>query len=169
MKAVSRSIVALLSMACALATAPAASQTADAYPSKPIRLIVPYSPGGGADFTARLIAQRLSANLGQQVVVENRAGANGMIGTEAVARAAPDGYTLLYADAGHSINPAVQSQVRYDAVADFSPITLIAPRRNYWSPTRRFRRVAPRTCSQCRASSRQGSRSERPAKAVART
>lgn len=96
------------------------------WPTQPIKLVVPYAPGGGADFTARLLAQKLGERLGQQVVVDNRGGANGLIGTESVVRAAPDGYTFLFADAAHSINPAVQSKARYDAVADFAPVSLIA-------------------------------------------
>src|SRR4051812_2410762 len=78
---------------------------AQAFPNKPIRWVVPFPPGGGADFTARTIAQKLSENIGKPVIVENRAGAGGNIGTEVVARAAPDGYTLLQTTNGHAIQP----------------------------------------------------------------
>jgi tripartite-type tricarboxylate transporter receptor subunit TctC len=98
----------------------------DAYPSKTVRLIVPSSPGGGTDASARLIAPRLSSALGQQVVLEYRAGAAAMIGTEAGARAAPDGYTLLIAQSTMTIVPSVYKKVRFDAVKDFAPISLVA-------------------------------------------
>jgi len=94
--------------------------------SGPYRLVVPYSPGGGADYVARLIAQKLQATAGWNVVVENRPGASGMIGTEQVARSQPNGQILLFADAGHSVNAAVHPQAKYDPIGDFSPITLVA-------------------------------------------
>jgi tripartite-type tricarboxylate transporter receptor subunit TctC len=104
--------------------APAArSQTA--YPSQTIRLVVPYAPGGGSDFTGRLVAQKLQETAGYTLIVDNRAGAAGMLGTEIVARAPADGYTLLYADVAHGINPAVYSKARYDPVKNFVPITLV--------------------------------------------
>jgi len=95
------------------------------YPSQPVRLVVPYAPGGGSDFTGRLIAQKLQETAGFTVIVDNRAGAAGMLGTEVVARAPADGYTLLYADVAHGINPAVYSKARYDPVKSFAPITLV--------------------------------------------
>jgi tripartite-type tricarboxylate transporter receptor subunit TctC len=98
----------------------------DAYPSKTIRLIVPSSPGGGTDASARLIAPKLSALLGQQVVIDYRPGAAAMIGTEAGARAAPDGYTLLIAQSTMTIVPSVYRKVRFDPVKDFAPISLVA-------------------------------------------
>src|SRR4029079_101085 len=88
-----------------------------------IRLVVPSAPGGGADITARIIAPKLAELLGQQVVVENRAGAGTMIGGEVVARAAPDGYTLLLGISTLAINPAMYKKVPYDALRDFAPIT----------------------------------------------
>ncbi len=93
------------------------------YPTRAIRWVVPSSPGGGSDFTARIIAPKLSEYLRQQVVVENRGGANTMIGTEVVARAAPDGYTLLLVSAPFTINPAMYKKIPYDAMRDFAPIT----------------------------------------------
>ncbi len=99
--------------------------TAQHYPSKPIRLIVPSSPGGGSDITARIIAPRLSEVLHQQVVSDNRPGAGTMIGTEMVARASPDGYTLLLASTPLTINPAMYAKVPYDALRDLAAITQI--------------------------------------------
>ena len=98
---------------------------AQSYPVKPIRLIVPSAPGGGADVTARIFAPGLSELLRQPVVIENRAGAGTMIGGEAVARAAPDGYTLLLATAPLSINPAMYKKVPYDATRDFAHIAQV--------------------------------------------
>jgi tripartite-type tricarboxylate transporter receptor subunit TctC len=95
-------------------------------PSKPIKIVVPTSPAGGNDAMARIIAQKLNERLKQPVIVENKAGANGAIGTEFVARAAPDGYTILFGYiATHGINPAL-SKVPYDPVKDFAPITEVA-------------------------------------------
>jgi tripartite-type tricarboxylate transporter receptor subunit TctC len=104
--------------------APTFAQTP--YPTRPIRIIVPTSPPGGADVVARAIAQPLSERLGQQVVVENRAGASTMIGGEAAARAAPDGYTLVMGISTLAINPATFKRVPYDAIRDFAPITQAA-------------------------------------------
>lgn len=98
-----------------------------AYPSKPIRLIAPYPPGGGVDATARIVAQALSDALGQQVVVDNRGGASGRIGTEIAARAPADGYNLLLGSvAPNAIIPAAYSKLPYDAIKDFVPISLVA-------------------------------------------
>jgi tripartite-type tricarboxylate transporter receptor subunit TctC len=97
-----------------------------AYPTKPVRLIVPFSPGGSTDVTARILAQKLSDAWRQQVVVDNRAGAGGNIGAEAVARAAPDGYTLLLATTGvMSINHRLYRNLPFDALKDFAPVTQI--------------------------------------------
>ena len=111
---------ALIAMGAVGAAAPAWSQS---YPVRPIRVIVPTSPPGGADVVARLMATGMSERLGQQVVVENRAGASTMIGGEAAARAAPDGYTLLMGISTLAINPAAFKRVPYDALRDFVPIT----------------------------------------------
>jgi tripartite-type tricarboxylate transporter receptor subunit TctC len=99
---------------------------AQGYPSKPIRLIAPYPPGGGVDATARIIAQALTEQLGQQVVVENRAGATGRIGTEMVAKSPADGYTLLLGSgAPNAVVPSVTPNLPYDPIKDFAPISLV--------------------------------------------
>jgi tripartite-type tricarboxylate transporter receptor subunit TctC len=107
----------------AAAVACTASAFAQSYPIRPIRLVVPSSPGGGTDITARIMAPELSKLLGQQVVVENRPGAGTMIGGEVVAKAPPDGYTLLMGISTLAINPAVYRKVPYDALRDLAPIT----------------------------------------------
>jgi tripartite-type tricarboxylate transporter receptor subunit TctC len=95
------------------------------YPTKPVRFIVPFAPGGGTDTTARTIAQKLSEKLGKPVVVDNRGGAGGVIGTETVAKSTPDGYTLLMGSPGPlTINPNLQTKMPYDTLRDFSPISL---------------------------------------------
>lgn len=99
------------------------------FPNKPIRLVSPYAPGGGNDILARLIAQKLSAGVGQSVIVVNRPGANTVVGTEVVARATPDGYTLLLAATPHVINPHLQP-TPFDAVADFAPVATLASSEN---------------------------------------
>jgi len=101
------------------AIAPADAQ----YPVRPVRIIVPTSTGGGSDTVARLIAKPLSERLGQQVVVDNRAGAATMVGTESAANSAPDGYTLLVAPPAFAVNPLLYRKVNYDPVRDFAPIT----------------------------------------------
>ncbi|TAJ84371.1 MAG: tripartite tricarboxylate transporter substrate binding protein [Reyranella sp.] len=117
---------ALLALACAgsaLAGARAQSQT---YPDKPIRLIVPFTPGGVTDNIGRVLAERMGRELGQSIIIDNRAGANGRIGTDAVAKAAPDGYTLLLGGIGAlTIHPHML-KVPYDPVNDFVPISLVA-------------------------------------------
>src|SRR5205809_2100853 len=97
------------------------------YPAKPLRIVVPFAPGGSTDIFARLVAERLAAPLGQPVMVENRAGAAGNIGAEAVARATPDGYTLLMATTGvMAINNALYRNMTYDAAKDLEPVIFIA-------------------------------------------
>lgn len=108
---------------------PAASAPAPAqgYPDRPVRVIVPYTPAGTTDILARLIAQKMNENWGQPVIVDNRPGANGNIGTEIAARATPDGYTIIMgAAATHSINNTLYPKLTWDAVKDFAPISLVA-------------------------------------------
>src|SRR5688572_8496980 len=95
-----------------------------AYPSRPIRIISPFAPGGGNDILSRAVAQKLTEGLRQQVVVENRPGANGIIGTEAAARSAPDGYTIILVPSGHAVNASLYRKLPYDSLKDFTPITL---------------------------------------------
>jgi tripartite-type tricarboxylate transporter receptor subunit TctC len=115
-----------LSLCVALATVLATNVAlADDYPSRPIRLIVPYAPGGGADAIGRIVAKRVSEIIGQPIVIENRGGGGAILGTEAVKNADPDGYTLLVGQSGPiSINPAVYKNLRYDPVKDFAPVTM---------------------------------------------
>jgi tripartite-type tricarboxylate transporter receptor subunit TctC len=98
---------------------------AQAFPSKPIRIVVAFAPGGIADFAARSVSQKLSENFGVPVVVENRPGAGGITGAEIVAKSPPDGYTLLVTSISHTINPSVRKSLPFDAVRDFAPVTLI--------------------------------------------
>jgi tripartite-type tricarboxylate transporter receptor subunit TctC len=98
---------------------------AQPYPNRPLRWVVPVAPGGSPDVLARLLAPRLSELLGQQVVVDNRAGGNAMIGAELVARAPADGYTLLLATGQHTVTPSLVKKMPYDIVADFTPVVLI--------------------------------------------
>jgi tripartite-type tricarboxylate transporter receptor subunit TctC len=102
----------------------ATTSLAQPYPSKPVRLIVPFSPGGGVDFIARLVGQKLGEALGQQIIVENRPGAGSAIGTEVAIRAAPDGYTLLEISPSYTINPSLQPP-KFDPLNDYTPIVLI--------------------------------------------
>lgn len=95
------------------------------YPSKPIRIISPFAPGGGNDNLCRLLAPKLTESLKQQIIVENRPGANGIIGTEAAARAAPDGYTIVLIPSGHAVNASLHRKLPYDSIRDFTPITLV--------------------------------------------
>jgi tripartite-type tricarboxylate transporter receptor subunit TctC len=103
-----------------------AAQTATPYPSKPVRVVVPYPAGGPNDLIARLVAQKLSERLQQPFVIDNRAGATGMLGTDMVAKAAPDGYTLLVSASVHVIYPSLYQKVPFDPLKDFAPISLIA-------------------------------------------
>ena len=101
-------------------------EAAAQYPTRPVRLIVPAAPGGGTDITARSFVPALQDNLGQAVVIENRGGAGGVIGTDVVAKATPDGYTLLMCYISHATNPTLADKLPYDTVRDFAPITLIS-------------------------------------------
>jgi tripartite-type tricarboxylate transporter receptor subunit TctC len=96
------------------------------WPSRPIRLILPFPPGGGTDILGRLIAERLSVSLGQPVVTENRGGAGGNVGAEAAARSAPDGYTIVLVAPSLAISPTLYSKINYDPVKDFAPVSLVA-------------------------------------------
>ena len=113
----------LLVLACCAAAAQALAQ---GYPAKPVKVVVPYPPGGGNDTLGRLFAIKLSERMGQQFVVENRPGAGAMIGTEAAAKSPPDGYTILLSSiATHALSPNLYARVPYDPIRDFAPITLL--------------------------------------------
>ena len=111
-------------LGCALAAC--ASAIAQPYPSKPVRIISPFPPGGGNDALCRVVAQKLPDYLQQPVIVENRAGANGIVGTEVAARSAPDGYTIVLIPSGHAVNASLYKKLPFDTIRDFTPITLAA-------------------------------------------
>ena len=116
-------ISTLLSLALA---SPLAALADAAYPDKPVKFVVPYPPGGGTDVVARIVQQRLQAALGQSIVIENKGGAGGSLGTDIVAKAAPDGYTVLFTLSSHTINPAIFPKLPYDTIKDFEPVGLVA-------------------------------------------
>ena len=120
MKTLARLAIALAAMMSAGAA------FAQGYPDRPVKVIVPFAPAGPTDVIARIVADKLSASLGHQFYVENRAGAGGNIGTAAVAQSPADGYTLLVASTGLVVNPSLFAKVPYDPVKDFAPITLVA-------------------------------------------
>lgn len=114
----------LVAAFAAAMTVPATSFAQD-YPSKPLRIIVPYPAGGTVDAAARVVGRRLAETIGQSVLIDNKAGANGTIGADAVAKAAPDGYTLLLVPSAHVINPAVMLNMPFDVTKDFTPVSII--------------------------------------------
>jgi len=116
-----RAMIALMQVCALCAAAPASSQQ---YPARSIRFIVPYPPGGTVDITARIMQPKLSEGLGQTIVIENRGGAGGAVGTEAVAKSAPDGYTFLFTLSSHTINPFLY-KLNYDVARDFAPVSLL--------------------------------------------
>jgi len=110
----------------AVAVTGATCAVAATYPEKPVRMVVPFPPGGGTDVVARAIALKLTEQWGQSVVVDNRPGAASMVGTEMLARAVPDGYTLGFVSMSHTINPSIYKKLPFDPIADFSPVVLAA-------------------------------------------
>lgn len=115
-------LLAAIATSCMLA-APAAYAV---FPEKPVRLVVPFSPGGGTDIVARSLGAEMSKDLGQPVIVENKPGAGTIIGTDAVAKSAPDGYTMVVSTVAHSVNPSLMAKMPYSTEKDFAPIILIA-------------------------------------------
>jgi len=105
----------------ALACSPVQAQK---FPERPVRMVVPYPPGGANDIIARLLSPSLTRQLGQNVIVDNRGGGNTLIGSEIVATSAPNGYTLLVVAAGHAVNPALYKKLPYDSARDFVPVVL---------------------------------------------
>ena len=117
---------AMLAATALLATAAPGGGAFAPYPDKPIKVVVPYPPGGGTDVIARIVQDRLRQELGQPLVIENRGGAAGSIGTELVAKAEPDGYTVLFTLNSHTINPAIYSKLPFDTAKDFEPVATVA-------------------------------------------
>lgn len=123
MKLTRERLLLLTFMAAAACAQHAYAQDAKTYPTKPIRMLVPYAPGGTTDFAARVIGTKLSETLGHTIVIDNRPGAGSIVGTDAAAKANPDGYTLLMVDTGFSITPALYAKLPFDALRDFTAIT----------------------------------------------
>src|SRR3981189_860501 len=119
-----RLAVAFALIACVACTAEVAR--AQTYPGKPIRLVLPYAPGGIIDYVGRTLAQKLTENIGQPVVAENRPGAGGILGTDTVARSAPDGYTLVLMDPAIVINPTLQADVPYDLFKQLQTVSIVS-------------------------------------------
>src|SRR5688572_8525062 len=115
-----------LVVACLFSFGAGAVQAQQQFPTKPIRIVAPFPASGTADFLARLLADKLTQKWGQPVVVDNRSGAGGVIGTDIVAKAARDGYTLLMSAIGHAANPTLYQKLPYDTLRDFAPIVLVA-------------------------------------------
>ena len=113
----------LAALVALLAASPAAAQT---WPQKPVKLVVPFAPGGSNDIMARLVGQKLSERLGQQFIVDNRPGASGIIGTDAAAKSAPDGYTVLMMSLTLAVNPSLYAKLPYDTEKDLVPVSLVA-------------------------------------------
>jgi tripartite-type tricarboxylate transporter receptor subunit TctC len=121
-------IASSLALLCAMQAAWMDTQEASAqtYPTRPVRMIIPFPPGGNTDIIARIVHPRMSEALGQQIIIDNRGGAGSTIGTEMAARAPADGYTIVMVSAAHTINPAMVKKLPYDSVRDFTPISIVA-------------------------------------------
>ena len=130
MKANAKSAVGIAATALVVCASAHAAQATSGYPSKPIRLIVPFSPGGSADNLARTLQPSLSAALGQPLVIDNRGGASSVIGTELAARAPADGYTVLLVTTTHTVNPSLMKKLPYDTIRDFAAVSLVASQPN---------------------------------------
>ena len=116
-----------IAFACALAAVAVPAFAADTFPTKPVRIVVPFAPGGGVDLTARILAQKLTERVGQSFIVDNRTGASGIIGVEYVAKSTPDGYTLLVgSQTTQAVVPAMYGKLNYDTARDFIGVTEIA-------------------------------------------
>ncbi|MDP1535910.1 MAG: tripartite tricarboxylate transporter substrate binding protein [Burkholderiales bacterium] len=115
----------LFLLGCVMAL-PSMEASAQAWPSKPIRLVVPFAPGGNTDIIARFIAPRMSQELGQNILIDNRGGAGSTLGTSVAAKSPPDGYTIVMVSTAHVINPAVRKSLPYDSINDFAAVTLVA-------------------------------------------
>jgi tripartite-type tricarboxylate transporter receptor subunit TctC len=115
-----------LALVATVIAAPVFAQSGQVYPNRPVRLVVPFGPGGGSDYVGRLIAQKLTEQMGQQFVVDNRPGAGSLVGTDIVAKSPRDGYTLCLCDVGFTINSAYYKRAAYDPLKDFDPISVVA-------------------------------------------
>jgi len=122
---VNPTILALRSIGAALLAATATAVGAQSYPARPVRLLVPFAAGGVADITARVVSQQMSTAMGQQVLVENRPSAGGIVASEAVAKAEPDGYTLLFLTNGNAVSVSLFKSLPYDTVGDFAPVSTV--------------------------------------------
>jgi tripartite-type tricarboxylate transporter receptor subunit TctC len=137
--AIARPLCLAVVLAIALATGPPVPSPAQTYPSRPIRLVVAFAPGGNTDFVARLVANEVKGDLGQSVVIENKPGANGAIGADYVAKSEPDGYTLLFSTAGAiAINPSLRPDLPYDPRRDFAAVVPIARNTVLFAASRRL-------------------------------
>ena len=147
----------------------AIAASGQAYPNKPVKLVVPFTAGSATDILARTVGQKLSETWGQPVIVDNRPGAGGTIGTAIVAKAPPDGYTLLVHSAAHAYNPSIYPNLSYDTVKDFVDVTPLAGQPNVLvvAPASGFKTVADLIARRRRSPAR--SISARPAPAAART
>ncbi len=119
-------LIATLAAAAASAALPFAVHAQSSYPDKPVRFIVPYPPGGGTDVVARIVQERFAQALAQPVLIENRGGAAGSLGTDIAAKSAADGYTVLFTLSSHTINPAIYPKLPFDTVKDFAPVGMVA-------------------------------------------
>ncbi len=117
---------ALLALASVMTAAPMLAQAQSAYPDKPVRFVVPYPPGGGTDVIARIVQGKFQQVLGQTIIIENRGGGGGSIGTDVAAKSPPDGYSVLFTLSSHSINPAIFPKLPFDTVKDFEPVGTVA-------------------------------------------
>ena len=121
-----KSTLTLLLITTLASVTAAFAQDAKDYPSRPIKFIIPYPPGGGTDVVARILSEPLAAVLGQPIIIDNRGGAGGSLGTEIAAKAAPDGYTILFTLSSHTINPKLYANLPFDTERDFAPVSLAA-------------------------------------------
>lgn len=121
-----RHVIASAALALVATLAPSAATAQGAYPNKPIKFVVPYPPGGGTDVIARILQTKLQAELGQPVLIDNKGGAGGSLGTDIVAKSPADGYTVLFTLSSHTINPAIFSKLPFDTLKDFEPVGLVA-------------------------------------------
>ncbi|MFO1219410.1 MAG: tripartite tricarboxylate transporter substrate binding protein [Burkholderiaceae bacterium] len=126
MRYVVRGLHLVFMLLCGAFAAAPVAWAQGSYPDKPIRFVVPYPPGGGTDVIARIVQGRLSALLGQTINIDNRGGAGGSLGTDLVAKAAPDGYTVLFTLNSHTVNPAIYAKLPFDTQKDFEPVGLVA-------------------------------------------